>query len=302
MTTKKIILSVFVLAIMLLGLNKMTAQVAPGAPTTPINTVDDLDVGTITNNTLPVTTAANGVMFYNPATNGPTIELTASIADGDGNNFDSYVWYNITNASGTETENLIGGQTTQTYTPSSLARGYHKFRVYGVITDGTTCQSDEYEDIILFVLPTIDVEAEHTLNGSASLDYCEDNVPTGADTIELSIASLTADYTGNTNGYTHPVGSDFEFAYQWYYSDDGGVTKSPMGTGSTQTVNDATTGIPTTPGTYTFYVDLEYTIKAKGVRDYVTYQGEVESAGTTVEVNVIAVPGAPAITIGTVTD
>lgn len=309
MKSKKINLSVFVLAFLLLGLSEVTAQQVPGTATTPVNSSDDLNVGTIKNNTLPVSDESTAVMFYNYVSGtGPSVVLTASDDDGAGNDFDAYQWYNITYNSGVDSgdENLISGATSKTYNPTDLAPGYHKFRVYGVVTDGATCQSDEYEDIILFVLPPIDVVAEHTLNGSATLDYCEDNVPTGADTIELSIASLTANYTGNTNGYTHPAGNDFEFTYQWYYSLNGGA-KVAMGTAgttnTTQIVNDATTGIPTTPGTYTFYVDIEYTIKPKGARTYVTYTGEVQDAGgNIVEVVVTPIPGSPAITIGTVTD
>ncbi|UGU16981.1 hypothetical protein LS482_03695 [Sinomicrobium kalidii] len=272
------------------------AQIVAPVPTTPVSTPENLDVGSLTNNTLPVTTINDAVLFYDPSTSGPSITLTASLDDGQGNTFTGYEWYNITTDGTTETENLIAGEATQNLTLTQLAPGYHKFRVYGLVDDGSViCQSDDFEDIILFVLSPLTVDTAFDTNGNP-LAYCATDVP--ATPIELSVTSLNADYSANTNGYANPAGNDFEVSYAWYAVKDGD-TVNPIDLATTTDTYSVTL---TDPGTYTFYVEVEYVVKDKGSRDYVTYTGNVQDAGVDLEIVVSPTPGAPTITIGSVTD
>src|SRR5690606_20545632 len=129
-------------------------------------------------------TINEAVLFYNPATSGPSITLNASVGDDAGATFDSYQW-NTVSADGTET--LITGETTVALTATALVPGYHKYRVYGLVNngDGTlTCQSDEYQDIILFVLPELTVTTLTNLNGNPT-GYCVADIP--ATPIQLSV-------------------------------------------------------------------------------------------------------------------
>src|SRR5690606_12133828 len=139
MKTTNILLSLLT-AVFLLVIVPAHAQ----APTftSPVSTPADLDVGTISSTETTVTIVVHAVLFYNPATSGPSITLSASVDDGSGNAFDSYQW-NTVSSDGTET--LIAGQTTLILTATALDPGYHKYRVYGVVDNGdgtVTCQSD----------------------------------------------------------------------------------------------------------------------------------------------------------------
>ncbi|MGS2761367.1 hypothetical protein [Sinomicrobium sp. M5D2P9] len=262
----------------------------------PINETSNLDVGTLTNDTPPVTALDGAVLFYNPATSGPSLTLTASLDDGAGNTFSSYEWYNMTTDGTTETENLLTGETTQDLTLTALAPGYHKFRVYGLVDNGDViCQSDDFEDIILFVLSPLTVDTTFDANGNP-LAYCSTDVPTTP--IELSVSGVNADYAANTNGYPNPAGSDFEVSYAWFAVKDGD-TVNPIDLATTTDTYDVTL---TDPGTYTFYVEVEYTIKDKESRDYVTYTGNVQNGGTDLEIVVSPTPGAPTIIIDNIVD
>ncbi|MEJ4088303.1 hypothetical protein [Galbibacter orientalis] len=281
----------------LLGMGLLTsfqsyAQTAPN-PQTPISTPTDLDVGTINSDATTVTVIDDAVLFYNPATSGPSVTLTASIDDGNGNVFDSYQWYLVLEDG---TENIVTGQTTANLPLTQLAPGYHKYRVYGLVANdgGTvTCQSEEYQDLILFVLSPLDITTTVTLNGNPQ-GYCANDVPSTP--INLSVSNITADYSSNTNGYSNPSGNDFEVTYNWYAVLDGGAA-NPIDLGTT--VNNYDVSI-TDPGTYTFYVEVEYVVKVDGgTRDYVTYVGEVEDGtGNPLEVTITPVPGAPSISVG----
>lgn len=281
-------------AIILLVITPAIAQVPTF--TSPISTPADLDVGTISSTATEVTTVDAAVLFYNPATSGPSITLSASTDDGAGNTFTSYQW-NTVSSDGTET--IITGETAVDLTATSLAPGYHKYRVYGLVDNGdgtVTCQSDQYEDIILFVLPELEVTSEVDLNGNPA-GYCVEDIPTAP--IQLSIADITADYTANTNGYTNPAGSDFTVNYNWFANLEGG-TANPIDLGNAATY-DVTLA---QEGTYTFYVEVTYAVKADdGSRDYVVFTDTVEDgAGNPLEIEVTPVPGAPSITIGSTTE
>ncbi|WP_268223688.1 hypothetical protein [Sinomicrobium oceani] len=274
------------------------AQIVAPVPTTPVTSPGDLNVGTLTNNTGPVNTVEGAVLFYNPATNGPEVTLTASLDDGAGNTFTAYEWYNITTDGTTETANEISGESAQNLVRTALAPGYHKFRVYGLVDDGNViCQSDDYEDIILFVLSPLTVTTTFNDNGNP-LAYCSTDVP--ATPIELSVSDIAADYTDNANGYSNPGGGDFEVSYQWFAIKDGD-TGNPV---DLETTTDSYSVTLTDTGTYTFYVEVEYatSIKDKGARDYVMYTSTVQNAGSDLEIVVSPTPGSPTITIGGVTD
>ena len=263
----------------------------------PISAPADLDVGTISSTATTVTTIDEAVLFYNPATSGPSITLNASVDDGAGATFDSYQW-NTVFADGTET--LITGETTVALTATALAPGYHKYRVYGVVdnADGTvTCQSDEYEDIILFVLPELSVNTLANLNGNTP-GYCMEDIPTTP--INLSVDDITADYSANANGYANPAGSDFTVNYNWYANLEGS-TSNPIDLGNTTSSYDVTIA---EEGTYTFFVEVTYAVKTDdGTREYVVFTDEVQDgAGNPLEIEVTPIPGAPTISIGAVTE
>ncbi|RAV27448.1 hypothetical protein [Sinomicrobium soli] len=284
-------------AMMFMAVIPVSAQIVAPQPSSPIGAPADLDVGTITNNTGTVTTVDDAVLFYNPATNGPSLTLTASLDDGSGNTFTSYEWYNITTDGTDETENIITGESVQSLVRTALPPGYHKFRVYGLVDDGSViCQSDDFEDIIVFVLSPLTVATTFADNGTTGLAYCSTDVPENP--IALSVDGVTADYSDNANGYANPAGSDFEVSYEWFAVKDG-ETGSPI---NLATTTDSYDVILTDPGTYTFYVEVEYAVKDKDARDYVTYTSTVQNGGSDLEIVVSPTPGAPAITIGAVTD
>ena len=263
----------------------------------PISTPADLDVGTISSTATTVTTIDEAVLFYNPATNGPSITLNASVDDGAGATFDSYQW-NTVSADGTET--LITGETTVALTATALVPGYHKYRVYGVVDNGdgtVTCQSDEYEDIILFVLPELSVNTLANLNGNLP-GYCMEDIP--ATPINLSIDEITADYSANANGYANPAGGDFTVNYTWFANLEGGAA-NPIDLGNTTPSYDVTIE---EEGTYTFFVEVTYAVKTDdGTREYVVFTDEVQDgAGNPFEIEVTPIPGAPTISIGAVTE
>ena len=267
----------------------------PPTFTSPIATPADLDVGIINSTAATVTTVDGAVLFYNPATNGPSITLTASSNDGAGNTFSSYEW-NTVQFDGTET--LLTGESGTTLEASALVPGYHKFRVYGLVDNGdgtVTCQSAEYEDIIVFVLSPLTVTTTANLNGNPS-GYCVADIPTTP--INLSVSSVTVDYTNNTNGYTNPVGSDFTVNYKWF-AVLGDGTANPIDLATTTASYDVALA---EPGTYTFYVEVTYAVKTDdGSRDYVVFTDVVDDgAGVPLEIEVTPVPGAPTITIGSV--
>jgi len=285
----------------LLGIGLLTsfqsyAQTAPN-PQASISTPTHLDVGTINSDATTVTVINDAVLFYNPATSGPSITLTASLDDGNGNVFNSYQWYLVLQNG---TENIVSGQTTANLSLAQLAPGYHKYRVYGLVNNegGTViCQSEEYQDLILFVLSPLDITTTVTLNDNPQ-EYCANNVfdtPTN-----LSVTNITADYSANTNGYSNPLGSNFEVSYNWYAVLEGG-TANPINLETA--VNNYNISI-TDPGTYTFYVEVKYVVKTDdGTRSYITYVGNIkDSTGDPFEITITAVPGAPTISIGNITN
>lgn len=286
----------FLISFTLLFAFQINAQTHPNFQS-PISVPADLDVGTISSGETMVTTLSEAVLFYNPVTSGPSITLNASLDDGTGNTFTSYEWNSVL---GDGTETLVTGTTTAILTASGLAPGYHKYRVYGLVDNGdgtVTCQSDDYQDIILFVLPELSVTTTANLNGNPA-GYCVAEIPTTP--INLSVSGLSADYTANTNGYVNPTAEDFTLNYKWYAVLDGG-TANPIDLATTTNNYDVTI---TQPGTYTFYVEATYAVKVDdSAREYVVFTDVVEDGtGVPLEIEVTPIPGAPTITIGGVTE
>ena len=319
MKTKMNFLKTALMALALMGTTQLFAQVTPGEfpnnPTLPITQPSDLNGGLVTFDGTDESFAALGgtVMFYRPTTVDPIgsgVNLEASLDDGDGNDFSSYLWYKVSYTGGSESEGTaITGATARDYSPTNLEPGYNKFRVRGEMEDagsGFSCPSDEYQDVIVFVLPQLDMTLSD-VNGT--LTYCENDVPTGMNAVELSAGTVTADYTGNGNDYPTPgatdADADFALTYHWYAIPDSDPTNPiDLGTASTATVDltTLTAGNPLQPDSYTFYVEVEYatSIRDKETRAYVTY-GDAGNA-TTTPVVITPTPGTPEITVLDVED
>ncbi|WP_461534472.1 hypothetical protein [Sinomicrobium sp.] len=288
-----------IIAMMVMAAIPTAAQIVAPQPAATISTPADLNVGTLNNNTGSVTVLDQAVLFYNPATDGPSLTLTASLDDGNGNTFTSYEWYNIATDGSSETENVITGETAATLTRTGLAPGYHKFRVYGLVNDGSViCQSEEFQDIIIFVLPPLTVETAFDDKGNP-LGYCLADLASMTP-IELSVSGVTADYSANANGYTNPLGEAFAVTYQWFAVKDGD-TDNPI---DLETTTENYSVDLDQAGSYTFYVEVKYVDSIKednDDRDYLTYTNQVENTdGTPLTIVVTPIPGAPTISISSV--
>lgn len=316
MKTKMNFLKTSVMAIALMGTTPIFAQVIPGefptAPTGQITLPSDLNGGLVTFDGTDESFAALGgtVMFYRPTTVNPIgsgVNLEASLDDGDGNDFSSYLWYKVSYTGGSEDQGaVVHTSTTTTFSPTNLEPGYNKFRVRGEVGTSVSCPSDEYQDVIVFVLPQLEV-ALSDVNGT--LTYCENDVPTGANVVQLSAGTVTADYTGNGNDYPTPgetdADADFALTYHWYAIPDSAPTTTiDLGTASTPIVDltTLTVGSPLQPDSYTFYVEVEYDAAIRNKtrldgtdRTYVTY-GDIGNA-TTTPVVITLTPGTPEITV-----
>ena len=301
------LLKTAILAFVLAVPAQILAQVYPDAPMGKVAQPSDLNGGLVTFDGTNESFAPLGgtVMFFRPTSVDPAgsgVNLSASLTDGNGNSFSSYLWHKVTYTGGSEDEGTpIAGETAATFNPTNLDPGYNKFRVRGETGSSvSSCPSTEYQDVIVFVLPQLDVTPE--VNGT-ELVYCANDVPTGADAITLS-ADIIADYTGNTNDYPKPgeadADADFTLTYDWYAVPQGGGTAIQLG--NTKDLDLATATNPLTPGTYEFYVEVEYDsgIRAKNTRNYVTYGGSTVVTSQTVVVT--DTPGTPTISVLSVED
>lgn len=298
---KKRTLSKIIVTGLLVTTLELFAQIAAPIPATgtgSISTATNLDVGTINTDTPPVTIVSQSVLFYNPATSGPSFDLVASITDQSSTpiTFSSYKWYQVTNNSGVESLGSVI-ETTNTLAISGLTPGYHKYRVYGEVDEGNgiTCQSNEYQDMIVFVLSPLTVTATANLNGNP-LNYCANDVPTTP--IQLNVGTITADYSANTFGYNNPPASDFDVTYQWFAVLNGN-TAAPIDLGTSTAFYDVTL---TGAGTYTFYVKVRYAVKPGSTAAWHSFDGYVTSGGNNVEIVVNPTPTAPTITITTIVE
>lgn len=312
MKTKMNFLKMALMALALMGGTQIFAQVTPGEfpadPTGQITVPADLNGGLVTYNSTTdeesFSAVSGAVMFFRPTTgftdaspDGSVVNLEASVTDGNGNSFASYLWYEVSfdATAGTEEQGSpITGETAVTFSPKNLKPGYNKFRVRGQMGDTSLyCPSVEYQDVIVFVLPQLEVTP--AIPGGTSLTYCIDDLPT----TELT-ATINADYTGNSNDYPKPGNSndaatDFALTYQWYAIPASAPT-TMIALGTTATV-DLSTLSTLAPDTYTFYLDVEYdsNIRTKGGRTYVTYGGT--GTATTNDITLTPTPGTPTITV-----
>lgn len=314
MKTKTTIFKTAFIAFALFCSAQTFAQTYPEAPDPGISLPEDLNVGTVTfdgttSSFASVTT--NTVAFYKPDEANLGAPLTGFILQAsltDDNTvpitFESYIWYELSYDGTTETANVLTGEIGQTLTVSNLSAGYHKYRVKGQLQEGTVfCPSDEYQDMIVFVLPRLNVAP--ILTGT-TLIYCENDVPaTGSNTLT---ATIEADYTGNpTSAYPKPGDTDaaaaFSLTYQWY-AVPATAPSTPIAIATSAEVDLSTLTTPLTPGTYTFYLEVEYATAIRSnvteQRPYVIYKGNVDAVTGTVIVT--ATPGTPTITVDSVVD
>ena len=272
------------------------AQQAPPAPSTPISTPDDLHIGTINDDETTVTPVADAVLFYNP--NGTSITLTASTTDQvTGLDYTEYIWHRVAQ-DGTilSTESETSG----TLTLTGLTPGFYRYRVYGWIDDdGVVCQSDEYQDIIFFVLRPLAITSEAATG--AIQQFCLGEAPTEQLTLNSTVTfDNTVPY--NTDGtFPNPENtSDFELAYRWYaINDQAPTTEIPITNPASIDYADFDA-----LGTYTFHVEVTYanTLKDRGTREHAIWDTQVMLGGEVFELTVTPRPGRPTITIEAITD
>ncbi|MFB2119718.1 hypothetical protein [Parapedobacter sp. 2B3] len=278
------------------------AKVVVG-PETPIS-----DAGRVTAIT-PLLTGGNSdyetlhaVLFYNPATSGPGLTFVASLVEdhdtrtgGDALEFTMYKW-SYMGADGVTPTTLYGldaGGTEKTvgvddpanrHTVTSLAPGFHYFRVEGYIipegADDSELCTVEDETFVVYVLPPLAVTTTHT-GENGLLQYCEIDATTQQN-VQMTATVAYDGYTGDP-----AIADGFELKYTWYavksenatdiFADDIDdfptidPTKVDIGDAVAQpeaiVVSSSNEFTPTIAeiGSYKFFVEVEYTVKA---RDY----------------------------------
>lgn len=282
-------------------------HIAP-TPTSPINSVSDLDVGTINDDQTDVVSNVEAVLFYNAS--GTSIILNASTTDAvTGLPYTEYIWHSI-NQDGTiaATETEDGNSLSLT----GLQPGYYRYRVYGIIDDaGILCQSDEYQDIIFFVLPDLNATSAPAAGALTALCITDDT--TGESLTLNGTVTYNTSVPFNTNSFVNPDVDDFALTYRWYaVNDEDPGLEIPLTTPATQTNAGATSSInidydvlkAAGVGTYTFFVEVEYSaaIKGRGGRSHAVWSSQVMDGTDAFEVQITPTPGRPTITIGTIVD
>lgn len=289
------------------------AQVVAPIPTTPIANPGNLEVGTLNDNTAPVTIMADAVLFYNYITGvGPNLTLAASLLDENGLAFTDYVWIRVTNDGGNEEFETLS-ETENELSLENLAPGYHKYRIHGIVDneDEVICQSDEFQDIILFVLRPLDLTATAT---DAIARFCANDIPDG--NLDLNVAvDFNSLILYNDNGYDNPAVGGFNLTYRWYAVETGNdetEAANQISLATNENISGATNDISipygdlsfaTTAGTYRFYVEVRYSddIKNPGDRAHALWTGVV-GGDTPVELEITPIPGRPTITIEEIID
>ena len=280
----------------LIATTAVLAQQAPPNPNTPISEPTDLYVGTINDDETDVTPVTGAVFFYNPT--GTSVALTASPTDAvTGLDYTEYIWHRIgQDGEVISTESETGG----TLTVSGLDPGFYRYRVYGWIEDdGVTCQSDEYQDMIFFVLRPLAITSEAPTD--AIEQFCVGDVPTEVLSLTSSVAfDPTVEYN-TVGGFPNPANADdFELSYRWYAIND-------QDAGNEIAITDPANidyDLFNAEGTYTFYAEVTYasTIKDRGTREHAIWDTQVMLDGVAYELTVAPRPGRPTITIEAVTD
>lgn len=207
---------------------------------------------------------------------------------------------------------------------TGLTEGYHYFKVQGyIVPEGAdlteTCMQYS-ETFVVYVLPQLSVMAERADAGTGPLQYCE--IDSNSQTNVVLRADV--DYDSYEGG---PALDGFELNYKWYavkanadgtYPDE--PTMENIGTLIPLANNDASGSTNSfTPtigevGTYKFFVEVEYTLKARDYdgaetagarkRTYALYRDWVGGSdlASATEVFVTPAPGKPHITIEGVND
>lgn len=289
------------------------AQTGPAAPTpvTPITSATNLDIGRINDDETSVVTDPTAVFFYNPTNGGTEVNLQASATDDhtpEPNTFSYYAWYRV-NEAGTEQGSSLGSAQSLSLSAGEvglLQPGFHRFRVYGFVGDAAAefCESEEFQDIILFVLNPLNPTATNT---DAITEFCIGD--TGTFGLEATV-TFEEDYE-NTS-FPNPLVGDFDLTYTWFAVLDGDTDNAIQLTSATTTTDGATASATIDfdeldeAGTYTFYVEVAYSSAIKSNTGFDEGHGfwraYVEDGGTNYQIVVTPRPGRPTITIGTVVE
>lgn len=277
------------------------AQVTP-SPNIPVAANADLKTGML-NDLGTAVLNADAVLFFNPSA-GTSFTLTASEMDEAGENtFTDYAWYPV--AAGGTADMTTSLSAVRTLERTNMQPGYHRFRVYGFVnTAGIDCQSEEYQDFIVFILNPLQPTAT---NVGAITEYCLGD--TGTFELEANVA-LELPY--ENADFDNPTATELELTYHWFAVLDGDnanpialtPTATPTAGGTSTAIFDF--GELTAAGTYTFYVEVAYSsaIKDKGARPegHGFWRASVMNGASTYEIEVTPRPGRPTITIGSITD
>jgi len=296
MKATKTMLKASLVGLFLMTTTAVLAQQAPPNPVTPISEPADLYVGTINDDETSVTPNTGAVFFYNPA--GTSVALTASSTDViTGLNYTEYIWHRIgQDGEIVSTESETGG----ILTVSGLEPGFYRYRVYGWIEDdGVTCQSDEYQDMIFFVLRPLAITSE--AGTDAIEQFCVGDVPTEQLTLTSAVAFDASVEYNIVGGFPNPANAeDFELSYRWYAVNDQDAANEIAITDPANIDYNLFNAV----GTYTFFVEVTYasTIKDRGTREHAIWDAQVMLDGSAYELTVTPRPGRPTITIEAVTD
>lgn len=279
-------------------------EAIPALPTT-IAHYENLHVGTYDDGKAPINESMGGaVLFYrlNGSTSETSITLQASTHDAANVPFDLYAWYRITAADGSETGAIDQIETGRELTIDALEPGFYRYRVYGISTSGTTnCDSEEFQDIVFFVLNTLDPTA--VVPTDAITEYCITATPTDNIELNTTVAFESAYETGNH--LPTPSVDAFELTYRYYAVKDDQVS-SPIELGTVteagaDNIFEVDYSILNTEGTgtYTFFVDVTYSsaIKDRGGRAHAIWTEQIQRNGSNYTVNVTSQPGRPTIEI-----
>lgn len=287
------------------------AQTGPAAPTpvTPITSATDLNIGRINDDETTVVTDATAVFFYNPTNGGTEVNLQASATDDhtpEPNTFSYYAWYRVNEAGTEQGSSLSNAQTLSLSGDDLLQPGFHRFRVYGFVGDAAAefCESEEFQDIILFVLNPLSPTASNT---DAITEFCIGD--TGTFGLE---ADVTFSGTYENTTFPNPDVDEFDLTYTWFAVRDGDTDNAIQLTSAATTTDGATASATIdfdeldNAGTYTFYVEVEYSsaIKDKELRleGHGFWRAYVEDGAANYQVVVTPRPGRPTISFGTIVD
>lgn len=206
--------------------------------------------------------------------NGDALTLQASLSDGT-NNFVEWRWdirNDFTDPDPDAGFSVIPDESTQDLVLSGLTPGYHVIRVFGRVGD---CWSDDFDEIRIYVLPTLDVLVTSNVS---DLNFCENDIPGAGSEVTLS-----ADVTENP-----VVDENFSYSYQWWKINTVDDTRTDLGTGESYTLVAG----DYSEGEWIYGVDVSYSVKT-ACGPYSSYDGT--TGGITVIVT--PAPSAPTITI-----